>query len=95
MRVSIAKLAEELGEALFGMGHGCRRVELPLGDGDQFLHIATTTDEITLETDAGNVVLLTLINVDGDIESFLVRCHSHLGGIDLEAQIATVHVVGA
>ena len=41
------------------------------------------TDEIALEAHAGDVVLLTLINIDGDmyvaeVESFTHKCKNHV-----------------
>lgn len=77
------------------MGHLAGGVDAARLDGDEALHFAAAVDEVALELDAGNLVLLPFLDVEGDVNALLVRGHGDLGGLLGEADVAAVHVVGA
>ncbi len=77
------------------MGHLAGGVDAAGLDGDEPLHLAAAVDQIALELDAGNLVLIPFLDVEGDVNPLLVRGHGDLGGLLLEADVAAVHVVGA
>ncbi len=93
--IGVAVTTEELGEYLFGVGHLARRVDAASFNGDEPLHLAGAIDEVALELDTGDLVLIPFLDVQGDVDAFLVRSHGDLGGLLGETDIAAIHVVGA
>ena len=91
----ITVVAKVFGEGLGGFCHLIGVVRLTRLDGDERFELVVLVEVIAFERDAGHDKAVTFGDVDGDRDGFLVGRHGHLGGIDLEIEVATCQVEGA
>ena len=90
----IALVAQTTGNQLAGGGHYLTREHLPLANQQQSTHVVFEVLQVTTELDLANVVLLSFVDVDRDIDVLLVRRDGNLGGADIHIDIAAVQVIG-
>ncbi|MND81326.1 hypothetical protein D3C80_731170 [compost metagenome] len=91
----VALVAQAAGDQLGGGGHHLAREDLPFLHQQQGLHVLLGHLEVTGELHLAHGVLLTLVDVDGDVDVLLVRGDGNLGGGDIHVDVAAVQVIGA
>ena len=60
----------------------------------QFLQLILGDNLFTTQRNLVNSKLLTLSNIDGDINGLLVRCNRYLGRINTKIDITIIQVIG-
>ncbi len=90
----IAFVTQAAGDQLGRAGHHLAREHLARLHQQQRLDLVFRYLEVTGELHVTDGVLLAFVDVDGDVDVFLVRRDGHLGGRDVHVDVAAVQVVG-
>jgi len=91
----ITLVAQTASHQLGGRRHQLAREHLALLNQQQGFDFFLRHLEIAGQLDFADRVLLTLVDVDGDVDMLLVRRDGHLGRGDVHVDIAAVQIVGA
>ncbi|KAF1068397.1 MAG: hypothetical protein GAK45_01375 [Pseudomonas citronellolis] len=90
----IAFVTQAAGDQVRGGGHHLAREHLAFLYQEKLLHFLLRHFQVASELDVTNRVLLTFVDVDGDVDMFLIRGDRYLGRGDIHMDVATVEVVG-
>lgn len=91
----VALVAQATGDQVGGGGHHLAREHLALLYQQQALHFLFRHLQVAGQLHVADGVLLTLVDVDGDVDVLLVRGDGYLGGGDIHVDVAAVQVIGA
>src|SRR5689334_9069072 len=96
VRVSegVTLVTQAAGNQFGGGGHQLAREHLSFLHQQQGLDLVFRDFQVAAELDVTNGVFLAFVDVDGDVDVFLVRRNGYLGRSDIHVDIATVQVVG-
>ena len=91
----VTLVTQATGDQLGRGGHQLAREHLAFLNQQQGLDLVLRDFQVAAQLDVTNGVLLAFVDVDGDVDVFLVWSNGHLGRSDIHVDIATVQVVGA
>ncbi|MNU90703.1 hypothetical protein D3C71_805760 [compost metagenome] len=90
----VTLVTQATGDQLGGGGHQLAREHLAFLHQQQGLDLVFRDFQVTAELDVTNGVLLAFVDVDGDVDVFLVWRNGDLSRSDIHVDVATVQIVG-
>ena len=91
---NIALVAQTIGNGLLGFRRQLAREGVARANLDQRSDLFRPHDQLAGDLDFVDLVNLAFLEVYREVDFLLVRCHGHLGGLDLRVDIAPVQIVG-